>query len=198
MGAYTAVYEAGNGIVEHLRRHMTPEPVSKPELIGLGNPFEPEDYQLTVHLYHMEENSGGVSGFVQESKTQQRLAPINLRLHYLITAHSKAPVQSRAADEQRIMGRLLQVLRDEAIIDFSLLSGSLKDEGESLTVNVDKLNYEQMVKVWNSTSKPFKLSIACQCGVTIRSNKVRTVSRVIDAAFHTEEIEPMREVKTDE
>lgn len=195
MGAYTAIYEAGNGIVELLRANITPEPVSKPELIGLCNPFEPEDYQLTVYLYHVEEISGGVSGFVQENKNQQRLAPMNLRLHFLITAHSKAPVHSRAADEYRIIGRVLQLLRDDAVIEPDRLSGSLKEENESLTVNLHRMTYEQLVKIWNSTSKPYKLSVACQCPVTIRSNKVRSVSRVTDAGFAMEEIAPMREVK---
>lgn len=198
MGAYTALYEAGNGIVELLRANMTPEPVSKPELIGLCNPFEPEDYQLTVFLYHVEENSGGVSGFVQESKTQQRLSPMNLKLHFLITAHSKAPVHSRAADEYRIIGRVLQLLRDEAHVGPEQLTGSLREDNETLTVSMSRLNYEQLLKIWNSTSKPYKLSVACECPVTIRSNKVRTVSRVTNAGFTTEEIAPRRGVDNGE
>lgn len=42
MAGYTAIAEAGQAIVALLRREMTPEPVSKPELIGLGSPFEPD------------------------------------------------------------------------------------------------------------------------------------------------------------
>ena len=35
MAGYTAIAEAGQAIVALLRREMTPEPVGKPDLIGL-------------------------------------------------------------------------------------------------------------------------------------------------------------------
>lgn len=57
MAGYTAISEVGNSLVELLRREMTPEPVSKPELIGLCSPYEPEDFQLTVFLFHCEQEN---------------------------------------------------------------------------------------------------------------------------------------------
>ena len=54
MAEYTAIFEAAEAVAELLRREMTPEPISKPELIGLCTPFEPEDFQLTVYLYALE------------------------------------------------------------------------------------------------------------------------------------------------
>lgn len=105
MAGYTAIAEAGQAIVALLRREMTPEPVSKPEQIGLGSPFEPEDFQLTVHLLHLEESAEGRQGFIQEGRNTQRMAPLQLKLTYLVTAHSKAPVTNRAEDEYRILGR---------------------------------------------------------------------------------------------
>lgn len=89
MPAYTAIAEAGMAIVELLRSQMTPEPISKPELIGLCLPYEPEDYQLTVYLYHIEQSAESQAGYVREGKTLQRLAPLTLNLNFLITAHSK-------------------------------------------------------------------------------------------------------------
>lgn len=107
MAGYTAISEVGNSLVELLRREMTPEPVSKPELIGLCSPYEPEDFQLTVFLFHCEQENQAQPGFVQESRDVQRKAPLRLRLNFLITPHSKAPVQNRAADELRILGRAM-------------------------------------------------------------------------------------------
>ena len=86
MAGYTAIAEAGQAIVALLRREMTPEPVSKPELIGLGSPFEPEDFQLTVHLLHLEESAEGRQGFIQEGRNTQRMAPLQLKLCLLYTS----------------------------------------------------------------------------------------------------------------
>jgi len=165
-------------IVELLRSQMTPEPISKPELIGLCSPYEPEDYQLTVYLYHIEQSAETRAGYVQEGKTHQRLAPLTLNLNFLITAHSKAPVQNRAQDEYRIIGRAIQVIRDTPVLTGSLLSGSLAESGAPLRVSVSKLSLEQLQKIWNSNQKPYKLSFAVQCTVEIESNVTRTVGRV--------------------
>ena len=56
MADYTAFVEAGNGLVELLRENMTPEPISKRDLISLCSPHESENNQLTVYLFHIEED----------------------------------------------------------------------------------------------------------------------------------------------
>lgn len=195
MADYTAVYEAGSALVELFRRTMTPEPIRKPELIGLASPYEPEDLQLTVHLVHMEDaSSGAASGYVQESVNVQRRAPLPVKLTYLITAHSKAPVQNRAADEQRIMGRVLQVLRDNTQLSGDMLSGSLFKHESRLNITLSKANFEQMTKFWVSSAKPYKLSAACQVTpVNIDSNLIRTVGRVKDIRITLDETPVRRE-----
>ena len=172
MAGYTAIAEAGQAIVALLRREMTPEPVSKPELIGLGSPFEPEDFQLTVHLLHLEESAEGRQGFIQEGRNTQRM------LTYLVTAHSKAPVTNRAEDEYRILGRAVQALRDNPAIDSGVLSGSLAQSGEALLVSISKLTMEALQRMWNSNSKPYKASFAVNCTVSIESTRTRTAGRV--------------------
>ena len=178
MAGYTAIAEAGQAIVALLRREMTPEPVSKPELIGLGSPFEPEDFQLTVHLLHLEESAEGRQGFIQEGRNSQRMAPLQLKLTYLVTAHSKAPVTNRAEDEYRILGRAVQALRDNPAIDSGVLSGSLAQSGEALLVSISKLTMEALQRMWNSNSKPYKASFAVNCTVSIESTRTRTAGRV--------------------
>jgi len=187
MPAYTAIAEAGMAIVELLRSQMTPEPISKPELIGLCLPYEPEDYQLTVYLYHIEQSAESQAGYVREGKTLQRLAPLTLNLNFLITAHSKAPVQNRAQDEYRIIGRAMQVIRDTPLITGDLLGASLAESGALLRVSISKLSLEQLQKIWNHTQKPYKLSFAVQCTVEIESHRTRVVGRVGDITITLDE-----------
>ena len=64
MADYTALVEAGNGLVELLRNNLTPEPIANREVIALCSPHEPDINQLTVYLYQVEEDSQGVqSGY---------------------------------------------------------------------------------------------------------------------------------------
>lgn len=192
MGEYTAIHEAANGVVELLRNKMTPAPISKPELIGLGSPFEPGDFQLTIYIYQIaQENYGAVpsGSFIQEGKTSQRLAPLPITLSLLITAHSKAPIQTRTADEYRILGRAVQVLRDNPQLSGDSLTGSLQNITEDLHIVLEKtIPIDQYNKIWSGSNKPYKLSIACKIEtILIDSERVRTVSRVKSIRINTKE-----------
>lgn len=187
MAGYTAIAETGAAIVELLRREMAPVPVSKPELIRLCSPYEPEDCQLTVHLFHLEENLETEHGYRQEGQDQQRLAPILLDLYFLVTAHSKAPSNIRASDEYRILGRAVQVLRDYPQIRGDLLSGSLGESDAVVQVWIEKVEQEQMQKLWDTNSRPSKASIVIRSLVSVDSERVRKVGRVRDVEVTLDE-----------
>jgi len=105
MADYTALMEAGSALVELLRDHLTPEPVANRELISLCSPHEAENNQLTLYLYHIEEDTQGVqSGYFQVDRDTERIRPSRYNLRYLVTAHSKAPAQLREADKHRLIG----------------------------------------------------------------------------------------------
>ena len=57
MADYTALVEAGSALIELLRDNLTPEPVDNRETIALCSPHESENNQLTVYLYHVEEEA---------------------------------------------------------------------------------------------------------------------------------------------
>ena len=57
MADYTAIVEAGNAVVDLLRDNLTPEPLGNRELIALCSPHESENNQLTLYLYHIEEEN---------------------------------------------------------------------------------------------------------------------------------------------
>ena len=198
MAEYTALHEAANAVVELLRREMTPEPIGKRELIGLCPPYDPEDYQLTVHLYHVDEDGHRRQpsyGFVPEGTESQRAAPLPLNLHLLITAHSKAPAQTRAADEARIFGRAMQVVRDNPTLDGKLLTGSLAGEGAPLALQLEKaMTLDQLTRAFGGANKPYKLSFGCYVGVVLlESRRLRSVTRVREVRIGTEEKEGNRE-----
>ncbi len=144
MADYTALVEAGNAVVELLRDNLTPEPVDNRETISLCSPHESENNQLTLYLYHVEEEARNLSsGYYQADRNTQRRMPAQFALRYLVTAHSKAPVQMREADQSRILGAVIQIIRDNPVIPLRYLEGSLAEEGADLHVSVENTPLER-------------------------------------------------------
>ena len=191
MADYTALTEAGTALVELLRENLTPEPLGNRELISLCSPHESENNQLTLFLYHIEEEAQGItSGYYSVDSETERIRPAQYILHFLMTPHSKAPTQMKEADCYRIMGAALQTIRDNPVIPQKHLSGSLAAENAKLHVMVDRTGMEQLLKIWNNTSKDYKLSVVLTItGVTIDSGRTRRVPRVKEVIIGTNEKE---------
>ena len=191
MADYTAFVEASNALVELLRDHLTPEPLSDRETISLCSPHENENNQLTIFLYEVEEEGAQNSvGYYQADRDTQRIRPARFVLRYLVTAHSKAPAQLKEADKHRIMGAVVQVLRDNPVIPAKYLSGSTLAERATLHVSVERTQLEQLLKIWNNTTKEYKLSMVVSVtGVTISSGVTRRIPRVTDVEIETAQME---------
>ena len=189
MADYTALTEASTALVELLRDNLTPEPLGNRETINLCSPHESENNQLTLYLYHMEEDPQNMAaGYYSVDNETERMRPAQYTLHFLITAHSKAPAQMKEADQYRIMGAALQTLRDNPVIPQRYLVGSLAAENAQLHVSVDRMTMEQLLKIWNNTSKDYKLSnVVTVTGVSIASKRERRVHRVVDVVIGSDQ-----------
>jgi len=189
MTEYTAIYEAGESLAELLRSELTPEPVVKRENIGLCEPQSPEDFQLTIWIYNVEmiKDSGTRTGYQPDpdDPSRERFAPMQMKLHALVSAHSKAPAIQKCADEYRILGRALQVIRDTPSIPAEHLVGSLAEQTEPVLLEIMQLNGEELSRVWNNSSKTIRPSFGVDISqVFIGSNRVREAApRVTKAQF---------------
>ena len=189
MADYTALVEAGNALVEMLRDTLTPEPIGNRELIALCSPHESENNQLTLYLYQVEEDTQGAqSGYYQVSREVERVRPTRYNLRFLVTAHSKAPAQLKEADQYRMVGAALQVLRDHPVFDQQYLSGSLAEQNARIHVVLEKTTQDQLLKIWNNNSTTYKLSfVVLLTGVEIDSKRERRFSRVTDVTIDTQQ-----------
>ena len=183
--------EAGTALVDLLRDNLTPEPLGNRELINLCSPHESENNQLTLYLYHIEEDIQNMaSGYYSVDSETERARPAQFTLHFLMTAHSKAPAQMKEADQYRIMGAAIQALRDHPVIPQKYLVGSIASEKAQLHVSIDRMTMEQLLKIWNNTSKDYKLSnVVTVTGVTIDSKRSRRVRRVTEVIIGTDQKE---------
>ena len=192
MADYTAFVEASNALVEMLRDKLTPEPLGDREAISLCSPHDSGNNQLTLYLYQVEEESPKNNvGYYQADRNTMRIRPAQFVMRYLVTAHSKAPAQLKEADQHRLIGAVVQTLRDNPVIPSKYVSGSSAAEGAQLHVSVEKTTMEQMLKIWNNTTKEYKLSLVVMLtGASISSGRTRQVARVEEVEISAEQSVP--------
>ena len=83
-----------------------------------------------------------------------RKQPLGLCLHYMVT-----PWGGDRATEQQILGRVLQVLYDDAVIDGVDLVGVVAGTPIELRVSLASMQIEDRARVWWAIGQPYRLSI---------------------------------------
>lgn len=114
---------------------------------------------LTLTLYEIAQDPSARNRpdqrIIVNDKIETRRTPVSLLLRYLITAWS-----GNILDDQRILGRAIQTLYDQAIISGPLLAGtSLIDADEAVLVTMIQQTIEDRTHVWRAYDKPYRLSI---------------------------------------
>lgn len=189
MGNFTVIADAGETIIALLRRELIPELLKRTEEIGLCSPDDKDACLLGLHLYNIEENP--------ETKNQEKIMldkehfknpPTSLNLYYMLFAGTGTELTAKAAEEQKVLGRAIQVLGDYSRIgvgeDASLLYGTLKENRELLDIHGLTLSYEEKYKVYSLFENKAFLAFFYKAGpVFIEAEKVRRLKRVSESAF---------------
>ena len=79
--------------------------------------------------------------------------PINL--HYLVT-----PIHKDAETQQFILGKVLQVFNDSALLSAGLMRDALTDSADELRLSLETLTLEELTRVWASLMEPYQLSVS--------------------------------------
>ncbi len=174
MGKFTIISDVGKSLVNMFKDQMTPEPISKPENIGVCDPKERGEAILGIHIYD-----------TKESDAPKQLNPIKLpdgslqgpptiyEVKYMLSIVSKAEPSTRALDEQKIFGKLLQIIGDNKTIPHKYMTDSLKISGEEISIEMLPLELEEKVKIWTMFSEPYKTSVFIRCSpIIIESSKI--------------------------
>ena len=86
---------------------------------------------------------------------------------------------SNSENEQRILGRVLQVLMDHTI-----LYDVEGDEETSASITILPLSFEEKTKIWSVLSVPYQLGIYFSVSpVLLSSRRIRSFKRVVAAEF---------------
>lgn len=186
MAGYTAIEDAGDTLVGLLRDRMSA--LLDTEEIALASPDsvgKNDKIRLSLYLYRVTESA--------HLKNQRRRSvdatttagsPLELDLHYVLTAHPSQTGNDETAksgEQHRVLGRAMQVLHDDAIVRGSDLAGSLT--GEPLHLSIESEPPGSVVNVWSTfDEKPFRPSVTYVVGpVAIESGREEEVPRVVES-----------------
>ncbi len=180
MGKYTIIADVSQKIADLLSEGMVPDLIADKNGIGLCGPDEKGDFSVGIYLYNIEENNDFKrSGMVNISYGEQKFPPVVLSLYYMITAYSASDIKFRAIQEQRILGRVMQILYDNSIISGEGFGNEVM--GADIRIELLDLSTEEKMKLWNDTTKPYKTSICYRVTpVELESTKGRRISRVTE------------------
>ncbi len=193
MSTYAGVRGASVALAGYLRAAFLAEPDLAP-LFGPGGSVvtlrTPKDMRsgatpetgLSVWLYRIERSEQMLNRPLERiSPTEQRLPPLPLDLHYLMT-----PITEDPETDQRIIGKVLQVLNDGAVIAPDPTQAEL---AEVLRVSPENLDLQAIAGVWQALEGPYELSTSYLVHVVeIDSEDRLATAPVIDRRIGAEQI----------
>lgn len=161
MSDYTVISAVSSTLKEILKQNITLSPDA--ELNGVDiyllSPKEMQDAGhtsgISVWLYKVSRMAEMLNEPPERIGANQiARVPLPILLFYLVT-----PITGHPETRHTLLGRVLQVLNDHAILRGSNLRGVLKGTTEQLRVNLEALSLEELSLVWEALSEPYQLSV---------------------------------------
>lgn len=186
MSDYRAIADIGETLIELLRDNMQ-DLIPRRQSIVMASPGEIEtndDVRLSLFLYQVLENVHLKNQEMQiKDPTTLVFPPIALDLYYMLTSYPSGvqDITERTKEEHSILGRVIQIINDNAILTGSVLKGGLSRNGYELHVTLSPLSLDDMTKMWTTfPGKTFRSSICCLVTpVIIDTKREITVQRVV-------------------
>jgi hypothetical protein len=157
MSDYTAIRDVSQTLEELVEAHVTSPGV----VVRQASPKEmQQDSQtgISLWLYRVTRNEhlhNQRPARPAADQLERHCLPINL--HYLVT-----PILTDPADEQEMLGRILQTFNDHPVMRGADLRGGLQGSAEELRVTLDTLSVEESSRIWAALQEPFQAALAYQ------------------------------------
>lgn len=168
MSDFTVIQAASRTLQELLRASITlsTDPQLNGVPIDLRSPKEmreEDDNGISLWLYRVMRNTDVYNQppvRLGPAITQRRRLPLDL--YYLIT-----PLAENPADEQVLLGRVLQVFHDHPIVRGSFLQDALEGSPEELRLVWEPLTLEELTRVWDALKESYQLSVSYMVQVVL-------------------------------
>lgn len=177
---HTVISAVGEGIVRLLKEEMVPDMIQGTEGIGLCKPSDHADMALGIYLYDVQEfDQMRVNGMQPADEHYQQYPPMYLSLYYMITAYSAGDIRYRSEEEQKILGKTMQVFYDHSVLDSRTLKPADQPGDQDLRIEYLNMETEEKMKIWGSVGVPYQLSLFYKVApVELESTIRRKITRV--------------------
>ncbi len=167
MSASTAI-----GMVsESLRNLLVGEMTITPNVpVTIMAPDEPGggSRRVNLFLYKAQENPSlkNLDWQVKQGEPGQLVPPpLSLNLFYLMTPYAQNDPQTGNSTAHEILGDAMRVFYENAIVSQDYLADGLLDARHQIKIMLNTLDLEEMSRVWNTFTQPFRLSVLYEVSV---------------------------------
>lgn len=185
MSDYTKIADTGNEILELLKEALVPELIDSVDKIGLCSPEDHGSLTVGVWLYDVKEDTDiQMHDMVSVGHQSQRYPSTYLTLQYMITLYLQSDLKYRAAQEYQIMGKIIQMLKDHAVLDAETMKPAAHASGMNIRIRMQELTMEEKMRIWTVPNAAYKTSLFYTAGpVEIQSARKKQVSRVQEIQY---------------
>lgn len=166
MSASTAI-----GMVsESLRNLLVGEMVLHPQVdVTILAPDETTGgRRINLFLYKVQENPALKNNDWQVKRgepTQLVPPPLSLNLFYLMTPYAQNDPRTGNSTAHEILGDAMRVFYEKPIVPQDYLVDGLKEAREQIKLMLNTLDLEELSRVWNTFTEPFRLSALYEVSV---------------------------------
>ncbi len=187
MSEYTVLADVGASIVKVLWQEIQVDPqvnalIDNENRISLRSPFELKDddsVRISIYLYRIAENPFTKNQFpVEGTGGRWRKPPLSLDLSYLVT-----PLLGTPFEQLTVLGKVMQVFYDRAVIEGADLEGALAAAGEPVHLALNPVSLEENTRVWQALDLAYRLSVCYLARVAlVDSVEENSTQRVLERA----------------
>ena len=163
MSDYTVLANIGESIATLLWNEMSVDPQVNPLIdnqnrISLESPYDLRNnnaVRLSIYLYRIVEDAYTKNQFpVTGSGINLRQPPLTLDLFYLVT-----PLVGAPREQQIVLGKVMQVFYDRAILSGADLVGALAGSDDVVRIMLNPVTLEETTRVWHALEMSYRLSM---------------------------------------
>jgi hypothetical protein len=160
---YTVIADVGESLLDVLWQEVQLDSIVNTLIdsrarISLESPFDLRNnnsVRLSLYLYRIVEDTFTKNQYpVQGVGLNVRKPPLTLDLYYLMT-----PLVGAPREQQIVLGKLMQVLYDRAIVAGADLAGDLAGTDAAIRVALNPVTLEETTRVWQALEMSYRLSV---------------------------------------
>lgn len=139
-----------------------PVTIMAPDESGGGN------RRVNLFLYKAQENPAlkNLDWQVKVGSPGQLVPPpLSLNLFYLMTPYAQNDPQTGNSTAHEILGDAMRVFYEHPIVPQAYLAEGLVDARHEIKIMLNTLDLEELSRVWNTFTQPFRLSVLYEVSV---------------------------------